>query len=376
MARHRLDRYVTLPTASLTDHEVDLTLQRLRANGQVEAIYEEPHAEPAYFQSAMSNTPDYLGRQHYLGSPISADRDFKVGGVNAQSVWALPGGDGSKARIISVEIGRWAYDHEDLPAPFLEHWDVQAHATDSHDTASVGSMVGKHNGFGVTGIAYGSVIGYSKYGAGDQLVDLAKHLKAGDVIQLGVHYKYAKGSPLDNAIGCGDGCYMPVEYFRPVFDAISYLTEEKGVHVVIAAANGNVNLDHPYFGDTFKRNVRDSGAIYAGAINPRTGMRAGFSEYGSRVDTYAWGGDVTTTSWSLASPTNLYTHHFNGTSSANPIIAASAAVVQSMAFARGMGAIPPKTLRRWLVESGNTPPVTDPGKPIGVQPDLLRVSFQ
>lgn len=40
----------------------------------------------------------------------------------------------------------------------------------------------------------------------------AEHLSAGDVVQLGVHYKYAT---LPGA-GCSADCYMPLEYNRTV----------------------------------------------------------------------------------------------------------------------------------------------------------------
>ncbi len=50
-----------------------------------------------------------------------------------------------------------------------------------------------------------------------------------------------------------------------------------------------------------------------------------FSNYGSRIDTYAWGENVTTTALSG------YTSYFNGTSSASSIIAGAAVNLQGIA---------------------------------------------
>ena len=63
---------------------------------------------------------------------------------------------------------------------------------------------------------------------------------------------------------------------------------------------------------------RNSGAIMVGArssVAPHT--RLGFSNNGSRIDCYAWGESVDTTSTNSEGTDNtLYTSGFNGTSSA------------------------------------------------------------
>ena len=366
--RHRLDRYYVIDTRLLTPAQAQALAAQLKQDPAIEDVDFEPlvdgmhndKADPVE-ESARSGIPDYTERQNYLFGR-SAVAPYKIGGVNAVQAWKVPGGKGENMRVISSEIDHWSYDHADLPKPFLE---VDAGAvTGYHDTASVGTIASRENAFGTTGIAPAAQLGYTQFGS-DRLMQTAEHLSAGDVVQLGVHYKYAT---LPGA-GCSADCYMPLEYNRTVRDIITYLTQEKGVHVVLAAANGNIDLDHPYFSGWFDRNRFDSGSIYAGAVEPKTGLRAWFSQYGSRVDLFSWGGSVTTTTWSASNPTSGYTHTYSGTSSANPIIAGVMASLQGVARAHGLGNLPPKELRRILVATGY-PQSNGNRTQIGVQPDL------
>lgn len=136
-----------------------------------------------------------------------------------------------------------------------------------------------------------------------------------------------------------------------------------------AAANGNVNLDHPGFHGKYSRS-KDSGGIYAGACDPMNGVRAWFSDYGSRVDVFSWGLEVTTTTWD-GGRNDLFTTTYSGTSSANPIIAGCVAFLQSVARSKGFGNVDPATMRHILVNSGRSLPYPD-GKNIGRQPDLVK----
>lgn len=368
LQRHRLNRYFIVDTRTLTKKQAQALLLQLKQNPLVEAADFEPKVDGMHKDNgapiagvAGKNIPDYTGQQNYLQGK-SAVAPYMIGGVNALEAWKVPGGKGQDMRVISAEIDHWSYDHVDLPKPYLEL--TVGAQTGSHDTASAGTIASQENGFGTTGIVPYSKLGYLQWGS-DRLLELADQLQAGDVVQLGVQYDYTPFSE----VGCTDECHMPLEYYGPVRDTISYLTEEKGVHVVLAAANGNINLDHPYFKRYFDRNVFDSGAIYAGAVDPKTGLRAWFSEYGSRVDLFSWGANVTTTTWSRSNPTTGYTHTFSGTSSSNPILAGVLASLQGVARANGLGNIPPKVLREILVETGY-PQINGNRTEIGVQPDL------
>ena len=368
LQRHRLTRYFTVDTRHLTPGQAQALAQVLKRNPLLESVEFEAQVDGMHNDAAVpiaplahTNIPDYTGQQHYLQDRTPAS-PYRIGGVNAVAAWSSPGGKGQDMRIVSAEVDHWSYEHVDLPKPFLEVDDGAQ--TGYHDTASAGIMASRENGFGTTAITPEVQLGYLQWG-NSRLMQLAEQLNEGDVVQIGVHIK---SLTLPSAV-CTSDCYMPVEYSQPVRDIITYLTEEKGVHVVLAAANGNVNLDHPYFNGYFDRDVFDSGSIYAGAVDPATGLRAWFSDYGKRVDVFSWGRNVTTTTWSASNPTTGYTHTFSGTSSSNPIIAGVAASLQGVARAKGLGNLPPKVLRDLLVATGY-PPIDGNRTEIGVQPDL------
>ena len=102
-----------------------------------------------------------------------------------------------------------------------------------HDTASVGIMAAKDIGTGIRGISWKSRLGYAA-SAHNNLYNLIPLLKAGDVVQIGVHV--AGGYPA----GCQKHCWVAMESEPAYYDVIKALTD-KGVHVIEAAGNGNVN---------------------------------------------------------------------------------------------------------------------------------------
>lgn len=378
LERHNLTRYYEIPAEALRGVDAQALVDDLLSNPLVDSAQIEPVAVSALAEgmeatvavNAMGGIPDYTDCsgakaatcQGYMSS-VQPLPGRKLGGLNAFEAQRLTGHYGENVRMISNEIDHWDYDHIDLPRPFLQHNDPKVLPGD-HDTQSVGILFGQDNGFGITGFVPKAQAGYSRWGV-QGLIDLRHHLKAGDVMHIGVQYTTTNG--------CGPGitCHLPVENVDAVFDAISYLVKEKGVHVILAASNGAANLDDPWYNGRFDRRIRDSGAIYVGGADPKAGDRAGYSAYGSRVDTFSWGWNVTTTTW-VDGKHDLYTHHYAGTSSANPIIAGGVAWLQSLARERGLGNIPPKTMRKLIVDSGNPLPIVDPARPIGVQPDLVR----
>ncbi|PMZ77565.1 S8 family serine peptidase [Pseudomonas sp. FW305-70] len=369
LQRHRLDRYFMVDTHQLTENQAESLLDKLRRNPLVESAEFEPRVEGMHEDNgkpikklARKSIPDFTGQQNYLQGKATVT-PYKIGGVNAVEAWKVLGGKGRDMQVVSAEVDRWAREHVDLPKANLEI-DVGA-VTGSHDTASAGIIASQENGFGTTGIVPWTKLGYLHWGT-DRLLQLADKLGEGDVVQIGVQIR--KKEPFSQ-VGCTVNCFVPIEENRTVRDIISYLVEEKGVHVVEAAGNGNIDLDHSFFNGYYDRNVFDSGAIYAGAVDPKTGLRASYSDYGSRVDLFSWGYNVTTTAWSVNNPTTGYTHTFSGTSSANPIIAGVVASLQGVARAKGLGNIPPKELRKLLVETGY-PQINGDSTEIGVQPDL------
>jgi hypothetical protein len=173
--------------------------------------------------------------------------------------------------------------------------------------------------------------------------------------------------------------YLPVEVYQAPFDAIVAATAA-GIIVVEAAGNGGNDLDA--FTDSAGKQIlnrqsadfRDSGAIMVGAASsavPHT--RMDFSNYGSRIDSFGWGQNVDTCGGSGAGTTD-YTSNFGGTSSASPIVAGAAVLLQSWRQAMGASLFDPATMRSLLssttLNTASANPSTDR---IGVMPDLKAI---
>jgi len=127
------------------------------------------------------------------------------------------------------------------------------------------------------------------------------------------------------------------------------------------------------------RRHRDSGAILVGAGGPpRDGfadrVRLEFSNYGSRVDVQGWGRKVATLDYgdlqACAGDHRHYTGEFSGTSSASPIVAGAAVILEGVARERGR-VLGPTELRALLRRTG-TPQAGDTSRAIGPRPDLAR----
>lgn len=110
----------------------------------------------------------------------------------------------------------------------------------------------------------------------------------------------------------------------------------------------------------------------ASSASPHT--RMGFSNFGSRVDCYAWGENVDTCYSNSAGSTTMYTGGFGGTSSASPIVTGAAVIIQSIAEASLGNRFHPLQLRTILCDSANGTPSNDPiNDRIGVMPDLRKI---
>jgi serine protease len=267
----------------------------------------------------------------------------------------IKGSDAKGMSFADVEYD-WTLTHEDLRIPSLRLLETELtpdrFGGPEHGTAVLGILAGVPNSFGVTGIAPGAFahvapassteLGYMPARA----IGLAMNkLRPGDVIVIE-----------QQASVCGLEDYGPLEYYQDVFDAVSAATA-KGIVVVAAAGNGDVNLDRDTCIGAFDRSKRDSQAIIVGAGSSTDRTRLSFSSYGSRVDVQGWGENVTTTGYGDAyNPTNdvrrYYTKSFNGTSSATPIVAGTVLVIQGVRKACGL---PPATaleMRDLLVRTG------------------------
>ncbi|MCL9781299.1 S8 family serine peptidase [Vibrio sp. S4M6] len=368
-----LDRYYSLEVDSNDTTSIKKMYEFLSNSDLVEHVQLEPEALPTNLNNLSENlslttnsatNSSYFDKQYYLND---TNKNGLFYGINAKYMWDKPGGKGLGVDVVSMECGSYNFQHSDLPYPSISLGDHSYNPYwGDHDTMSAGIIASLDNGFGTTGIANQARLGWSYCGA-QEIVYLAQHLKPGSVIQIGVQFQITGhwGSY------CQNRCLVPVEYSYAWKDAIKY-SIQKGIHVVLAAGNGNLNLDHVYFDNKFNRNVTDSGAIYVAAITDK-GSRAWFSNYGSRIDSASWGMNVTTTAGGYYNSENLYTESFGGTSSANPILAGAVASLQGMAYAYGLGALPPKQMREILTDSGRLiTGIDETSGIISTQPDLKQ----
>ncbi|HEU0033088.1 MAG TPA: S8 family serine peptidase [Kofleriaceae bacterium] len=323
--------------------------------------------------SCPLTTPSYESYQGYLGPAPH--------GIDAPSAW-MRGFRGRGVWFADIE-GGWNAQHEDLPGDRIANVigePVRDPMWRAHGTAVLGEVAGRDNGKGVVGIApdvervfTGSIFGTSVANAIDAT---ARQLRPGDVLLI----ELQGGGPR--------GRYIPVEYWDDVYAAIAAATK-RGVIVVEAAGNGGENLDHVTYDRKFDPKKRDSGAIMVGAGGPpRTGFkdreRLDFSNYGARVNVQGWGRKVATLDYgdlqacdddegvdAGAYTDRHYTNEFSGTSSASPIVAGAAVILEGIARERKGRALSPAELRA-LLESTGTPQLGNTKERIGPRPDLAR----
>ena len=306
----------------------------------------------------LPTTPDFTDMQGYL--------DAAPTGIDAEGVWANPGGTGDGLKVLDIE-GAWLWDHEDLPDPFFTaggQFDDEGWR--NHGTAVLGEIRGTMNSYGVTGIAHDAQVGgvsVAELSVADAINTASANLDPGDIFLIELH------SPGPNANGEGQYGYVCMEFWQDNFDAIQLATAN-GRICIEAAGNGEQDLDDPVYMGLFDRNVRDSGAIMCGASNGSSLEPAWFTNHGSRVDLHGWGYDVVTCGYGglQGGPeTEWYTESFSGTSSASPIVLGSVALLQTMtqeAFGISLSA---KLARDILVATGTPQSGTEQ---IGPRPDL------
>ncbi|MBS2011709.1 MAG: S8 family serine peptidase [Deltaproteobacteria bacterium] len=354
---------------------LDRALDRIRRRSDVVTAFEAPRVELPFVSSGTTasgscpiRTPPYDDKQGYLRKAPA--------GIDAPFAWGRRGGRGEGVWFADIE-GAWNTKHEDLPGDRVAAIGrpVPNRAWEMHGTAVLGEVVARTNDLGMVGIApnvprvfTSSVNDVSAATA----IDLAQaQLRPGDVLLVELH-----------AIG-PRGRFMPMELWDDVFQVIQIATA-RGVIVVEAAGNGAEDLDHEAYRGKLDRTKRDSGAIMVGAGAPALPgwtdrSRLDFSNYGSRVDVQGWGRMVATLDYGdlqgCDATGRKYTNEFGGTSSASPIVAGAAILVESIVKTDKGCPYTPAELRSLLVATGS-PQTSGPHGPatqhIGPRPDLAR----
>jgi subtilisin family serine protease len=275
--------------------------------------------------------------------------------------------------FVDMEQG-WTLNHEDLAAANITIISGVNKAYASHGTAVMGEVVAVDNALGNIGIAphcTARVVSQwrtsTQHNTAEAILSAIDNMSPGDVLLLEAQTSYA---------GYGTN-YLPVEVYQVNFDAIAAATAT-GIVVVEAAGSSN---DLDAFLDFANKQVlnrasadfRDSGAIMVGAASStHPHSRLEFSNYGSRIDCYGWGRNVDTCGGSGAGITD-YTTNFGGTSSASPIVAGAAILLQS--WRRSFtGALNPAEMRSVLSSTAlNTASSNPSSDRIGVMPDLKSI---
>ena len=333
-------------------------------------LREWPSVENAYFDPP--GTDPLVNAADDPRSPNQGYVDAAPDGIDAEFAWTFPGGDGAGQNFIDLEQG-WTLNHEDLNAQGATLlFGTLVNTSRPHGTAVLGEVCAVDNALGGVGIAthLASVNVVSHSGnlntIPNAIAAAIATLPFGGVLLLEVQ---VQASPL------------PAETVQANFDAIRLATA-LGIVVVEAAGNGGNDLDTFTMGGQQVLNrasaaFQDSGAIMVGAASsaaPHT--RLGFSNFGSRIDCYAWGENVDTSSSTATMPfsTTAYTGTFNGTSSASPIITGASLLVQGLAQASLGYRFSPRQVRALLSDPATGTASSNPAMDrIGVMPNLRAI---
>jgi serine protease len=350
--------------------DANVLAKRLSALDAVEMAYVMRPGPPPV---NPTDDPRFLNQGYLKAAP---------NGIDAEYAWGFLGGDGAGVGWVDMEQG-WNLNHEDLSAAGISLISGVSNDYIRHGTAVIGEIGMVDNTLGGVGVApqaAGRVISQwrtaESFNTADAILDAAANMAFGDVLLLEAHEYDPKSS---GSTPYNDAYYWPVEIVDANYDAISLATA-LGIVVIEAAGNGPHDLD-AYLSpsgarifDRSSKDFRDSGAIMVGAASAATPhVRLDFSNYGSRIDCYAWGESIDTTATNLEGTDNAsYVTYFGGTSGASPIVAGAAVIVQAIAEKTLGYRFTPKELRQIIAIDG-TPSANPAVDRIGVMPDLRAI---
>lgn len=330
--------------------QLDVVKAQLESMPEVDRVFRVP-------KLFLPAAPDYTATGNSSGvwqQYIDAAPD----GIDARHAWSN-NYSGTGIKICDIEYD-WNELHSDLPAVSNL---ISGHSSpgygDDHGTAVLGQLVSINDNTGTRGICYNAtpyfagtyVSGF--FNIGNAVAVAAAAMSTGDVILIEMQISGPNG-----------GNYVPVEWYEPYYDAI-VTAVGKGVVVVEAAGNGYQNLDDPVYstgngGHYPFLAANDSGAIIVGAGAPPSfpgpRSRLDFSNFGETVDLQGWGYTVVTAGYgglySSEGKNKWYTATFSGTSSASPLVAGSAVILQQVYRQKFTNAAPPALIKQILQFTG------------------------
>jgi Subtilase family len=322
-------------------------------------------------------------------------------GIDAPAAWAK-GATGGGSNFFDLEQG-WFLGHEDLPIGIPKFGGANRVSSGAHGTAVLGEIIAMDNTIGIVGIAPGarpSVISYTDPAdpqnnnlaprVEDRIVAASSRLMFGDVLLIEVQTTGMLAGQADTL--------LPVEIEPAIFEA-TRLATKFGVIVVEPAGNNHADLD--LFTDTNSRHVlsrgsadfKDSGAIMVGAcVSGVPHSQWHGTNYGTRIDCYAWGEDIVTCAWDRSNPKIINRYWgvnfgprtasagfagFGGTSGAAPIIAGCCLLLQDLRSEltpiSGTGNLSPINMREILSDPANGTASFEVTDQIGSMPDLAKI---
>ncbi len=350
------------------DAEAEAVAKEIRSWEVVEYAYaQSPPAEPPVVDP--TDDPVFPLQDYLRGiTPFATD------GIDAVYAWGFAGGDGTGVQLVDVEQG-WFLAHPDLPAIGLIHG-VNSQFQE-HGTMVLGVLTAVDNTIGCVGIVPAAAAMLSSEW---MAAATARNTPAAIEAAMGV-LNFGDVLLLETQTAA----FLPIETEPLVHDTIRLATA-LGIVVVEAAGNGQVDLDTWLDAsgnrslDPADASYKDSGAILVGAANgPNSRVRWSVTNYGERVNCFAWGTQVQT----LRDPAAVtpYTQpsapapatEFTGTSAASAIIAGAAIACQGITEQLRGYRIGPAQLRAILGDpvSGTAALGTSPR--IGVMPNLRNI---
>ncbi|MBS1566553.1 MAG: S8 family serine peptidase [Bacteroidetes bacterium] len=363
-----------------TSHNQALELSdRLSADPLVRLAYTENGIDDMPPSEAIPSIRHDSGLQPYC-SPAPV-------GIDAFHAWSLSGGRGEAGiRYIDIEQGWMSYHEAVIPNRLactgLSHPEAEAHGTavlgvlgmqppdDDPRSPAAGGIVPHADGYVLSQWRPAG-----DHNTADAIMAAIGYLHYGDVLLIEAQARHRSTGAQTWPIEIQDACYEAIR-----------LATALGIIVIEPAANGGADLDR-YAADgeniflPARKAFRDSGAIMvAAAAATLPHIRMPFSNYGRRIDCYAWGQRVFTAGShprSAGIVINTYTHAFGGTSAAAAIIAGAAIALQSITVAAGRPRLGPQSMRSLLSDKSLGTPSAAAGKDkIGVMPDLRRLAPQ
>jgi len=305
-------------------------------------------------------------------------------GINAIYAWNFDGGDGAgKIKFLDIEQG-WLLNHERVLVKTLSSTGMNHYDFRDHGIAVLGivMMQGGDGASGITPKTNGFVISQWRpdglFNTADAIMAAINQLDYGDILLLEMQcFDSASSSQL-----------WPIEIQEAVFQAIRLATA-LGITVIETAGNGDLNsrtgndldnfvLKGRKIFDSNSVEFRDSGAIIVGACSDELPhQRSYFSNYGNRVNCFAYGQNVSTAGYyprSSGIAVNTYTNQFGGTSAAAAIVAGAAIAIQSISERNNEVRLSPQQMRSVLSnELYNTISANGKKDKIGVMPDLQKI---